>query len=275
MNDLKTQQIVLLCLLVSFVTAVTTGITTVSLLGQTPEPVSQTINRIVERTVETIIETPENPKEPKIERVVETVVVNQEDLTVEAVSNNSKSFVRIYGLDKAKNRFFVGLGIVIEETGKILTSGNVSLQASSFVADYREGTFNLGIIEENNTGISLFKPIESGDTKFAVASFGSSQNLKLAQTVIVLSGKESNSVATGIVTGLVTVDGEVSAEDVTAESVPSKVLTQIDTSINPDKILSGSILMNLKGEIVGMKVGSQTLASSFAPIDAIKVLLNN
>ena len=88
--NLNTQQIVLLCLLVSFVTSIATGITVVSLMQQVPEPVTQTINRVIEKTVETVAQTPvedikniisrpNNPKE------VVTVVVNQEDQSIKTI----------------------------------------------------------------------------------------------------------------------------------------------------------------------------------------------
>ena len=275
MNDLNTQQIVLLCLLVSFVTAVATGITTVSLMDQSPQPVAQTINRIVERTVETIIETPEDKREPKIERIVETVVVNQEDLTVEAVAKSSKSFVRIYGFDRFKNRFFVGVGVVVDATGKIITSSFVGEASESLEADYQGKIITVNKSEESSGRIAVLVPVDVGETAFTHASFGDSQSLKLAQSVIVLSGKESNIVATGIITGLVTAAGDVNTEDVSAETVPLEVLTKIDTSVPSTGISPGSILMNLKGEIVGISAGVQTSTNSFVPSNSIKLLITS
>lgn len=273
MNDLNTQQIVLLCLLVSFVTAVATGITTVSLMDQSPQPVAQTINRIVERTVETIIETPEDISEPIIERVVETVVVNQEDLTVEAVAKSSQSFVRIYGLNRAGDRFFAGVGVIVDAKGKVITASSVGQMANSFEIDYKEATFSANVTEESSGRISVLIPSETGDTVFTNAPFGDSQSLKLAQSVIVLSGAESNVVATGIITGLVTASGEVSEEDITAGTVPVEVLNKIDTSVNSAGISPGSILMNLKGEVVGISAGPQTTTNSFVPSNSIKLLI--
>lgn len=129
MQDLNKQQVVLLCLLVSFVTSIATGITVVSLLDQSPQPVTQTINRVVERTVEKVIEQVENPTATSrpVERIVETVVVNQEDLTVEAVEKNAKYLVRLYGYDRFGNRKPAGLGIVVSNEGVVVTDDTVHL----------------------------------------------------------------------------------------------------------------------------------------------------
>ena len=231
MNDLNAQQIVLLCLLVSFVSSVATGITTVSLLDQSPQPVSQTINRVVERTIEKVVDpvvdTVKNETKPA-ERIVETVVVNQEDLTVDAVATNEKSLVRIYGHDKLGKRFFVGLGTVISSDGKVVTSSTAYELSNSFEADYVEGNFRL-IPTKPSQGIVILSPadVPEGQT-FSSATFGNSQNLKLAQTIISLGGQSTNSVSTGIITGLESVSG--------AATSPETNISLINTSISPEVI---------------------------------------
>ena len=73
MEDLNKTQIVLLCLLVSFITSIGTGIITSTLLQEAPQTVTQTINRVVERTVETIV--PQETKGPSVVTKETTVVV--------------------------------------------------------------------------------------------------------------------------------------------------------------------------------------------------------
>lgn len=259
MNDLNAQQIVLLCLLVSFVSSVATGITTVSLLDQAPEPVAQTINRVVERTIEKVVdpvvESVSNVTNTKTERIVETVVVNQEDLTVEAVEKNSKSLVRIYGVNRVNEKFFIGLGIVTSSDGKILTSSTALEMSNKFYATYPEGTYEVVMSKAPNKGSTLLEPrgVEEGKT-FTPATFADSQNIKLAQSIISLGGQDRNLVSTGIVTGLESNSGVISESEVSATSQPSTQIYQINTSISPSTIIRGSILMTLKGEIIGVRV---------------------
>ena len=73
MEDLTKTQIVLLCLLVSFVTSIGTGIISFSLLSEAPQTVTQTINKVVERTIETVVPTVV-PGEKTIEKEVTTMV---------------------------------------------------------------------------------------------------------------------------------------------------------------------------------------------------------
>ena len=51
MNDMTKHQLVLLVLLVSFVTALVTGIVAVTLINQAPAPVTQTIQKVIEKTI--------------------------------------------------------------------------------------------------------------------------------------------------------------------------------------------------------------------------------
>jgi hypothetical protein len=102
--NLNTQQLVLLCLLVAFVTSITTGITVVSLMDDTQAPVSQTINRVVERTIERVVEPEEEnktvTKTPAI--IVDRNLINQKgdyiartnlgDIPVDILSSDEGSF---------------------------------------------------------------------------------------------------------------------------------------------------------------------------------------
>lgn len=276
MNDLNAQQIVLLCLLVSFVSSVATGITTVSLLDQSPQPVSQTINRVVERTIEKVVDpvvaTVKNETRPP-ERIVETVVVNQEDLTVDAVSKNEKSLVRVYGHDRFGKRFFAGLGVVYSNDGKIATSASVADLSNSFEADYTEGNFKLNIVGVPSQGVAIFSPTNSPEGQtFSSATFGNSQNLKLAQSVISLSGQNNNSVSTGIITGLESAEGAITNAQTSSTTPPAVTISLINTSISPEVITRGSMLMNLKGEIIGLRVGS-AINGSYIPSNIVKSII--
>jgi hypothetical protein len=247
------------------VSSVATGITTVSLLDQAPEPVSRTINRVVERTIEKVVDpvvdtvsNVTNNKDP--ERIVETVVVNQEELTVDAVEKNSKSLVRIYSLNSVTGaKTFAGLGVVVSTDGKILTSSTILESGRRFYSEYPDGGYEVSVSGTANNGAVIFSPkeIEEGKT-FSAATFGNSQNIKLGQSVISLSGQDKNSVSTGIVNSLETGDSET--------------VNLISTSISADSIIRGSILINLKGEIVGMRIAGSS-GSSYVASNIIKSLI--
>ena len=275
MHDLNKQQVVLLCLLVSFVTSVATGITVVSLLDQSPRPVTQTINRVVERTVEKVIEQVENTdnQTPRpVERIVETVVVNQEDLTVEAVERNAKHLVRIYGHDRFGNRNLAGLGVVVANNGSVVTDDSVALAYSTFEIDYPEGTQQVALKGELQGSVAIFIPTDAQDKTFGSASLGDSQSVKLAQTVIAVSGSSANTVATGMITGLNTSAGGVAAGDLNATTAPTQSLTQIVTNIDGGSAVAGSMLLTLKGDVVGLKVGTVS-GGTFMPINALKSMI--
>ena len=54
-KDLNKPQLILLAILLSFVTSIATGITTVTLMEQAPTSVTVPINRIIRETVEKVI----------------------------------------------------------------------------------------------------------------------------------------------------------------------------------------------------------------------------
>jgi len=280
MNDLNAQQIVLLTLLVSFVTSIATGITTVSLLEQAPAPVTQTINRVIEKTIETI--TPQDVNNPTATKTpskeVTTVIVNNEDLTIGAVSKNSKSLVRIYQ-KSGSSEIFVGLGIVFDKTGRVVTDASVIQKSGKYIATYSTGKYAMTVgYRELNDPYAILK-IADGQlnipTEFPTASFADSQNLKLAQSVISLSGINSNTVSTGIVTKLEVSSGALNKDQVVADAQPVQQFKLIEASVDKSNVLLGSIILNLNGEIIGARINNDlTRVNTFTPSNNIKNFLN-
>jgi hypothetical protein len=284
MDNLNTQQLVLLTLLVSFVTSIATGIITVSLLEQTPVPITQTINRVVEKTIERVIPPDPNSNnndnrnvEITREKEVVTVIVKEEDLTVDAVEKNSKSLVRIYNVS-GRDRVLSALGFVVNDSGLVLTDGQKIQNNLKYKIVYAQGEFDAEItFRQADTAYALLKPISnSQDTKFIPAVLGNSQNLKLAQTVISLSGSNTNTVSTGIIRGLYTESGPLSPDQSVPESGPAQNFRLIETTVDKNNVLAGSIILNLQGDIVGIKIGSNlTEQNDFRPINMLKDFLSS
>jgi len=279
MNDLNAQQIVLLTLLVSFVTSIATGITTVSLLEQAPAPFTQTINRVVEKTIETIIPQPNensNVVKTPIKETI-TVIVKDEDLAIDAVSKNSKSLARIYQKVGA-TEVFIGLGIVFDNQGRLVTDASVIQKSGKYTAVYSSGKYNLSVdYRELNDPYAILK-ISDGQNApfdFSAARFSDSQNIKLAQSVISLSGINTNTVATGIVTNLITDSGALKEAQVKSDAQPVQQLKLIETSVDKTNILIGSFILNLNGEIIGARINNDlTRVNTFTPSNNIKNFLN-
>ena len=263
MDDLNAQQIVLLTLLVSFVTSIATGITTVALLEQAPDPVTQTINRVVERTVERVVSEPIEGPERIIERQVETVVVNEEDLTIEAVNKNSRSVVRIF-TQSGDSVNFLKLGVVINSSGDIVTDGSQIQDGVTYMARFQSEEIPVSLKNKNESGTLAILRIDRGEgdstsDNFRGATFANSDSLQLGQTVILLSGENRASVSTGIINELDTEDEKIST---------------INTSVSADKVLLGSVIINLRGEIIGLRLDfDRDLPASFIPANMVKSFL--
>lgn len=67
-KDLNKPQLILLALLLSFVTSIATGITTVTLMQQAPASVTMPINRIIRQTVEKIVPAETLDKAPALSK---------------------------------------------------------------------------------------------------------------------------------------------------------------------------------------------------------------
>ncbi len=262
---LNTQQIILLCLLVSFVTSIATGITVVSLLQQTPEPVTQTINRVIERTVESATQPVENIKNFIIQQPstgtkdVVTVVVNQEDQTINAVAKNENSIARIYL--NTKSQEFVTIGLVLNTAGDILVDKRTIDRRGTYVATYGSKKFLVKYVSGSETYDFIKLKIQGENPNdFVPATLADSNGLKLAQSVISLSGTQSTSIGVG--------------EIVSLNKTKDGALASISTSVNPQNVLNGSVLLNLQGAVIGIKLYTSEDRTIFFPINNLKTQID-
>lgn len=263
MEDLTKHQLILLVLLVTFVTSIGTGIITFTLLQEAPVEVTQNINRVVERTIERVV-----PMEGEPEKVVTTVVVNEEDRVLEAIAKNEKSVVRLKTIGSDGTSVFAGIGLVVGPNGEIVTDiRNYSKALSYSIFFHDDKTFSSGRTYIDNARGLVFMKVSLPKNStlkytFYPANFGDSDLLKIGQTLVTISGRESNAVSIGRIRQL-----EMSKDKKTVEGIISDI--QIDRS-SP-----GSPAMNLSGEIVGVEAPFLDSDSrySYIPINAIKSAL--
>ena len=262
MEDLNKTQIVLLCLLVSFVTSIGTGIISFSLLSEVPQAVTQTINRVVERTIEKVVPTTISDKTPTKEI---TVVVKEEDLIIGAIGKISQSIVHIKA---GSAETFYGLGLIVSKDGLIVADKKLFDSSISYKATLSDGsTFPLSAVPlKDNSNVVFFNMLitKQNTTVFVSAVFGDSDKLQLGQSIIAMSGVESPSVATGRISSL-----EKNADKVSLSLIKTDVLIKDSASGGP--------ILNLSGEVVGLNTAniSDLQSGNFTPINLIKTEISS
>lgn len=263
MEDLTKHQLILLVLLVTFVTSIATGIITFTLLSKAPVEVTQTINRVVEKTIERVVTEPGEP-----ERVVTTVVVNEEDRVIDAISKNEKSIVRMKTIGADGSEVVSGLGLVVHNDGTIVMDIRSYSSNLSYSIQFYDGrTLPSGkVYVDNAKGLVFIKTSipQSVTPKptFTPAVLGNSDVLKIGQTIVAISGRESNSVTIGRVRQLNTTEDK-------------KIVTGISSDILVSRSTPGSSIINLSGEVVGIEapVTEGETRFSYIPVNSIKTAL--
>lgn len=261
MDDLNKNQIILLTILISFVTSIATGIMTVSLLMEAPVEVTNTINRVVEKTIETV--TPENTNNNiKQTKEVVTVVVSEDDKVVSSIDKNSQSIVRIRSRNKELGvDNFYGIGVVINKDGLIVTDKKVVSEVMDYVAITSTG-FEIPLVsisanKKSEVGFFLAKPKEKYNF---VPSVLSSSDPKLGQSVIAIGGDSVNSISTGKITTINTLEN----------STTTKIITSIETDVSSKDLVSGALLISLSGDILGITLSDFSSFKIFIPAYVIK-----
>ena len=285
MEQLNKQQLILLALLVSFVTSIATGIVTVSLMDQAPQGITETINRVVEKTIERVVTEPATQQQAAVAVVTkETIVVKSDDATIQAIEKNSGSVVRIREVKGEGRLSFAGLGLVVSREGLIAADVSVAYRqtdtAGNAIAESYQGVFPdgrifpLNIVHSDQTaGLIFFQVLvqdrEKGVYRFLTPQFNTGE-LKLGQAVVAISGDDTNSVSTGIIANLVQKTVSKPADPSTTTPQTVKEVVAVKTDIRSAELVSGSVLLNLSGEVIGLNAGSLAAnRNTFLPIQKI------
>ena len=231
LGKLNAHQAILLTLLVSFVTSVATGIVTVSLMEKAPADITRVINRIIEKPIETITPGGNIVRE-------ETVVVREGDLISEAIATAAPSVVRIYRIENRDKRTFIGLGVITDYQGTVMTGGNLLDAKERYTVITSSGTEFIAdeISSQSDTqGILKLEAVEGMSlADLPSVSFAPYDTLVLGQTVVAIGGETTLTVSAGIVM-------ELMAEEKLVRAGVS------NTTISP-----GSPLIDIHGRVVGL-----------------------
>ena len=251
MESLTKTQIVLLVLLVSFVTSLATGIVTVTLVNQAPQPITHTISKVVEKMV---------PKEVLVKE--KTVIFSSEENLVKIIKEASLAVVGVMvGTTKdltatttneeiRKKLTPSGSGFFVSKDGIVLTNkhivGDETLEYVVITSDGK--TYPAAVISRSSSQDVAVLKVEGNNFNFI--PLGNSKNINVGQTAIALgsdSGEFQNTVSVGVVSGLNKVAAALNSvsgpEDLVA-------LIQIDAATNPGN--SGGPLVDLNGRAIGI-----------------------
>ena len=275
MENLTRTQIILLVLLVSFVTSLATGIVTVTLVNQAPQPITNTIGKVIEKTVERIV-----PQENKNsgEETKTTIVVSRQDEIVKVIKNVSSAVVSVvaskdvpiieqyyinpFGNDPLfqipqyrqkgteKKDISSGTGFFVSSDGLIVTNKHVvedtAAEYTVIMNDGRRIAAKV-LARDPFQDVAIVK-VEGKEFNFIPT--GNSDQIETGQSVIAIGnalGEFQNTVSVGIISGLnrnITATGGLSGPEYL------QGLIQTDAAINSGN--SGGPLINLSGQAIGI-----------------------
>src|SRR3989338_11222214 len=184
-KDLNKPQLLLLAVLLSFVTSIATGITTVTLMQQAPASFTAPVNRVVRQTIEKI-------QQVEGKTTVQTVIIKEEDLVVDAIAKNALSVFTI--TKEAQNEELktievsAGRGFAISADGTVVADNNLVPDKGVYFVKNDSGKFKADFVSIDKAGFSFLKigaPLdEKNKLSFTVPTFGDLEKMKIGQKVL-------------------------------------------------------------------------------------------
>ncbi len=240
-NELNKPQLILLAILLSFVTSIATGITTVTLMQQAPVSFTAPVNRVIQQTIEKI-------QQVEGKTTVQTVIVKEEDLIVDAIAKNKSAIFSItketIDLEGKIIEIGAGRGFAISTDGVVVVDATMVPDKGVYYIKNDSGKFKADFISTDTAGFSFLKagaPLdEKNKLTLTVPVFGDLEKMKMGQKILVLGSSISSFIFEG----------------------------NKNLYINVMKSNAGGLVMNLDGEALGIALFSDIV--SFASVKDIK-----
>lgn len=234
MKELNKSQLILLAVLLSFVTSIATGITTVTLMQQAPASFTVPVNRVIRQTIEKI-------EQVEGKTITQTVIVKEEDLVVDAIEKNKTAVFSV--TRNSPEEILLGQGFAINTNGIIVVDALWVPNKDDYFVKNSSGKFKAEFLYADKNGFSFLKLGSSvnGEDKlvYTVPTFGDINKMKIGQKILVLGSSISSSIFDG----------------------------NKDIKITVNRSNAGGLVLNLEGEILGIALSS--LTASFASINVI------
>ena len=254
-EDLTKHQIVLLCFLIAFVSAVASAITVVTLMDQAPVTTSPTINKIIQQIV---------PGETREITKTNTVIIREEDIIVESINENKDSVVAIHEtlppVEGAESKDIINSsGLVISKDGFVVAdSKNITGPGQYYYMD-GDKKISLEFVKSFNGTFSLLKIKESDiPSKLAYSSIEKVPNPKIGARVILLTSNTSFSA----------LSGSISSIDYTTDVKGNKSITELINDISLSLKYIGGIIVNTDGDVIGLVI-TDSDSVRIIPIDIV------
>lgn len=237
-EDLTKSQLLLLTILVNFVTAVATGILTVSLLDEAPPVVTQTINRVVEHTVEKVTQAAPAA-------VIQAPKPSVEDLITAAFAASDARQVVFYDPSVGTSTP-IAEGTYLPKTRAVVTLASLALPAEVLV----------GFVDGSLAPASLAQH----DDVLVIYGFGDREKLPQAPSATLIAAKDLKIGQTAL---SITSDGGA-ATGIVSKVSDAGVYTSLPRARN------GMAVVDLAGNIIGISGGGE--AGFFVSADRIRDL---
>jgi S1-C subfamily serine protease len=167
-----------------------------------------------------------------------------------------------------------GSGMIIDESGLVLTNAHVVEGASSIRVNLRNGTTVDGeLVGAIRAADVALVQLESGDDPLTPVRLGSSDALRVGDDVVAVGNALNLGEAPTVTTGIVSAtDRSVPA----ANGMTLRDLVQTDAAINPGN--SGGPLVDASGAVIGVNTaiaqGAENIGFAIA-IDAVRPLIED
>jgi hypothetical protein len=239
-KDLNKSQLILLAVLLSFITSIATGITTVTLMQQAPASFTVPVNRVIQQTVEKI-------QQIEGKTTVQTVIIKEEDLVVDAIAKNREAVFSISkevrDIDGKDIIVSAGRGFAVSTDGVIVADVSLVFDETVYYVENNSGKFKAKFLQANDAGFSFLKigvPVNGTDKLvLTVPSVGDLEKMKIGQKILVFGSGISSYIFEG----------------------------NKDLKINAVKSDGGGLVLDLDGNALGIALTSDLI--NFASIKSI------